>query len=298
NSCCDSAPQVGLQPLNPLPVAGSCCGGEEQSPKTEANKIIPLGAMVQPPAPPVNNGRHQAGCMVCGGDLTYLAQGIRAQCFYCGGNKRTNAVCADGHYVCDDCHQEDGLSAIRLICAETAEKDMLTLLQKIRRHPAIPMHGPEHHAMVPGVILATYRNLGGPISREAILTGIERGSKVPGGVCGFWGNCGAAAGVGIAFSVILEATPLTAGSRQQAQMVTAQVLEKIAEVKGGRCCQRETVTALQEAAAISARMLPVSLCADDIVVCEQFAGNKECIRKQCPLWDTENKGKFAHGDQA
>ncbi|MDH3393737.1 MAG: DUF5714 domain-containing protein, partial [Desulfobulbaceae bacterium] len=202
-----------------------------------------------------------------------------------------------GHYVCDDCHQEDGLSAIRLICAETSETDMLALLTRIRKHPAIPMHGPEHHAMVPGVILATYRNLGGAIDREAILAGIDRGSKVPGGVCGFWGNCGAAAGVGIAFSVILEATPLTAGSRQQAQTVTAQVLSRIAEVKGGRCCQRETVIALREAAAISADTLPVKLLAEAQFPCLQFSGNKECIRKQCPLWGVENMGEMAHGDQ-
>ncbi|MDH3394152.1 MAG: DUF5714 domain-containing protein, partial [Desulfobulbaceae bacterium] len=141
-------------------------------------------------------------------------------------------------------------------------------------------------------------NLGGPVSREAILTGIERGSKVPGGVCGFWGNCGAATGVGIAFSVILEATPLTAGSRQHAQEVTARVLGRVAAVKGGRCCQRETVTALREAAAISAEMLPVTLRAEATFACGQSGGNRECIRKQCPLWGVSEKGSTALGERA
>lgn len=300
NSCCGSPPQPTVMPLAdlaPLPVAGSCCGNEEQPSPPEGTKIIPLGKQ-HSSAVPAGNGRHQAGCMVCGGELSYLAQGKRVQCYYCGGTLQANAVCAEGHYVCDDCHQEDGLSVIRLLCAETAETDMLSLLEKIRRHPAIPIHGPEHHAMVPGIILATYRNLGGPISREAILTGIERGSKVPGGVCGFWGNCGAATGVGIAFSVILEATPLTAGSRQHAQEVTARVLSRVAAVKGGRCCQRETVTALREAAAIAAEMLPVPLLAEAAFSCGQFSTNKECIRKQCPLWSEVASGAAVHGERS
>ena len=161
---------------------------------------------------------------------------------------------------------------------------MLLLLAAIRRHPAISLHGPEHHAMVPGIILATYRNLGGRISREAILTGIERGSKVPGGVCGFWGNCGAAVGVGIAFSVLLEATPLTPKPRQQVQEITSRVLGEIALTQGARCCQRETVTALREAALLSHHLLPISLQAEADFVCNQFAANRECIGSRCSLW--------------
>jgi len=288
NCCAKVLPAVQpLAALQPLPAAAGCCG--DCAPAVAA-KIVQLPAVGKLPAPDLTNGRHRAGCMVCGNELDYLARERQATCHYCGGRRRTNTLCGDGHFVCDHCHQEDGLAAIRLICTETTEQDMLALLKQIRRHPGIPMHGPEHHAMVPGIILATYRNRGGAIGREAILTGIERGSKVPGGVCGFWGNCGAAAGVGIGFSVLLEATPLTAKSRQQAQMITARVLERIAAVEGGRCCQRETVTALQEAAALSGDFLPVALLAEAEMVCEQFGRNRECIRQQCPLWHQGGRG--------
>jgi 7,8-dihydro-6-hydroxymethylpterin dimethyltransferase len=273
NSCCE--PQAGGE--SPLLQAGGCCGGGQE--QSAPGKIVALS----PLRPPVA-GRHQSGCMACGREIGYLAQEREVACHYCGGVKKTNALCVEGHYICDACHQQDGLSAIRLLCLETKEQDMLLLLDAIRRHPAIPLHGPEHHAMVPGIILATYRNLGGKISREAILTGIERGSKVPGGVCGFWGNCGAAAGVGIAFSVLLEATPLTPQARQQVQEVTSRVLGEIAHTQGARCCQRETVTALREAALLSRRLLPVSLLAEADFFCRQFAANRECIGKQCPLW--------------
>ena len=273
NSCC--ALPAGAEP--PLLSGSGCCtsGQEESAP----SKIVALPGL-RPPA-----SRYPSGCMACGKEIGYLAQERAVACHYCGGIKKTNALCVEGHYICDDCHQQDGLSAIRLLCAETKEQDMLRLLDTIRRHPAIPLHGPEHHAMVPGIILATYRNLGGTISREDILTGIERGSKVPGGVCGFWGNCGAAAGVGIGFSVLLEATPLTPKARQQVQEITSRVLGEIAMTQGARCCQRETVTALREAALLSRRFLPVSLLAEADFVCRQFSANRECIRGQCPLWN-------------
>jgi len=37
------------------------------------------------------------------------------------------------------------------------------------------MQGAEHHAMVPGIILQTYKNLGRGISEDKILAGTERG---------------------------------------------------------------------------------------------------------------------------
>jgi MoaA/NifB/PqqE/SkfB family radical SAM enzyme/SAM-dependent methyltransferase len=276
NSCC-APPTKDEAVKQPLLENGGCCPTGEK----EAGK----GKIVALPSPPRQmSSRHQSGCMACGKEIGYLAHEREVPCHYCGGIKKTNTLCVEGHYICDSCHQQDGLSAIRLLCAETQEQDMLVLLETIRRHPAIPLHGPEHHAMVPGIILATYRNLGGDISREAILSGIERGSKVPGGVCGFWGNCGAAVGVGIAFSVLLEATPLTPKARQQVQEITSRVLGEIAQTQGARCCQRETVTALREAALLSRRFLPVSLLAEADFACKQFSANRECIGERCFLW--------------
>ena len=283
NDCCVSqslVPLAALAPPNRETTGASCCGADNP---TSAGKIVTL-----PTAPsPGKTKRHRSGCMACGAELTYLQHEQTVSCYFCGRNARSNALCANQHFICDDCHQSDALSAIKVMCLETDEKDMLRLLQKIRQHPAIPMHGPEHHAIVPGVILATYRNRGGDIVKEDILTGIDRGSKVPGGACGFWGSCGAAIGVGIAFSVLFSATPLTASARQTAQQTTAKVLARIAETTSGRCCQRESVTALMEAAAISRTYLPVALLAEKVFPCRQSAANKECIRKRCSLWDAK-----------
>ncbi|MCI5129144.1 MAG: hypothetical protein D3907_11735 [Candidatus Electrothrix sp. AUS3] len=165
---------------------------------------------------------------------------------------------------------------------------MIALMTGIRNHPAVPIHGPEHHALVAGVILAAYRNNGGKICQDIISTGIDRGSKIPGGSCGFWGCCGAAVGAGIAAALILESTPLKAGERQQALTVTAEILIEISRIKGGRCCQRETWVALtyisQHAERFFGRNLPIKT----VLHCQQYEKNQECVYTSCPLWKTRD----------
>jgi MoaA/NifB/PqqE/SkfB family radical SAM enzyme/ubiquinone/menaquinone biosynthesis C-methylase UbiE len=258
-----------------------CCQASETAPLS----VQPLSCC----SPDLKPVRHQSDCLVCKSPLTYLTQEEEMCCHYCGTKVSSNARCRKHHFVCDTCHQEEGLAVIRQICAESDEQDMIRLLQKIRTHHAINMHGPEHHAMVPGIILSTYKALGGKISREDILTGISRGSKVPGGACGFWGSCGAALGAGIAFSVIFGSTPLTPKKRQQAQSICARILTRVSAQAGARCCQRDAVVALKEAAKLSRDLLPVSLKADDLLPCRQYLLNRECIRKQCPLWESRDK---------
>ncbi|MEA3468467.1 MAG: DUF5714 domain-containing protein [Thermodesulfobacteriota bacterium] len=269
NSCC--SPQTGISGVESSccgPESTDCCGNQESGSATE---------------------RKSEGCMVCGTELHYFTDAKEMSCSYCGRTFASNGCCEQGHFICDSCHRENGIEVIKTICTGTAEKDLITLLELIRSHPAIPMHGPEHHAMIPGIILACYRNSGGDITKEAILTGINRGAEIPGGACGFWGACGAAIGAGIAVSTILAATPLTPAPRQTAQAFSAKILSVIAEYRGGRCCQRETWLALSETARLSEEMLSVPMEAKGIIRCEQYLRNKECIRKQCPLWDNRVK---------
>jgi len=161
---------------------------------------------------------------------------------------------------------------------------MIDLFLRIRKHGAIPMHGPEYHSLVPGIILSVYKNLGGPISDEGILTGIERGRSVAGGACSFLGICGAAAGVGIAFAIIIGATPYSGRERQLVMKVTKEVMEKIAAYEAPRCCQRECWTALKAASVLSEKHLSIHLPAEQGITCTQYRSNKECIGGECVLW--------------
>lgn len=226
----------------------------------------------------------RTGCRVCGAPLVYLETPEERTCARCGNPRAADAVCTGGHFVCDACHIQGPVEWIRQICLATRETDMLRLFQEIRSRPGFPVHGPEHHGLVPGVILATYRNLGGAVTDADILAGIERGSGVPGGACAFLGSCGAALGVGIAFSILLGATPLTPGRRQAVQAMTAEVVRKLSLWKAARCCRRDGTLAIREAAALSETWLPVKLRAEADFPCDQSPVNQECIRKACPLY--------------
>jgi hypothetical protein len=210
-------------------------------------------------------------------------------CCFCGETSPANAVCANGHFVCDSCHSQDAYTLIRHICLTSPETDMITLINTIRSHPAVPLHGPEHHFAIAGVIVATYRNLGGHMTDADIITAIERGKGVPGGTCGFWGGCGAPLGAGIAFGVILKSTPVTPTERQIVQALTGTLISSISTIEAARCCQREIWTVLKKVAAISARILPIALKAEGDAHCGQRHLNKECPGKTCPWFGVKPK---------
>jgi hypothetical protein len=235
-------------------------------------------------AAPADVRAHRVDCMVCGAPLVYPDAPRRLPCSFCGEEFEADAACARGHFVCDACHGAEGVSVIERACLTTAETDMIALLGALRSHPAVPMHGPEHHALVPGIVLATYRALGGDIPAETISRGIRRGARVPGGACAFMGSCGAAVGAGIAFSLILRGNPLKAAERRIAQTVASACLADLAALEAERCCQRESWIALRKAAELSRLHLPIPLRAEAPLVCAQAARNKGCAGGACPLF--------------
>ncbi len=192
------------------------------------------------------------------------------------------AVCERGHFVCDGCHSADALKVIERLLLASSETDLLTLFEEVRRHPAIPANGPEYHALVPGTILAAYRNSGGSLCDEELLAGLRRGSQVAGGSCAFWGVCGAATGVGIAFSLILKANPLDGPARQAVQDASQQALAEISALPLARCCRRDCWLALRKAAELSANLLPIPLKAEGGEACDQMSSNRECAGTRCP----------------
>jgi len=234
-----------------------------------------------PPAPSMI--KYRSGCMVCGNELIYPEREVELTCHYCGQSELANAHCDKHHFVCDRCHSEDALAVMEHLCVEATETDMLEILARLRQHPSIPVHGPEHHALMPAIIITAYRNSGGQIEDDLIATAIRRGNQIIGGSCAFTGICGSASGVGIAFSLLLQANPVKAEQRQLVQQITQQVLADIAELKAARCCQRDCWLGLKKAAELSKEYLPVTLCADAVIGCYQRHQNQECIGMECPV---------------
>ncbi|MFO7750967.1 MAG: DUF5714 domain-containing protein, partial [Desulfobacteraceae bacterium] len=223
-------------------------------------------------------------CMVCGSELHYFTTERSMVCAQCGQEKSANAMCQNGHFICDACHSKDAVAVVTDLCLNSKETDMICLVNRIRNHPMIPLHGPEHHFIVPGAIVAAYRNLGGDVGDDQIRSAIERGRAIPGGSCGFWGGCGAALGVGIGFGLILESNPVKAGPRRAVQQLTGEVIQTLAEVEAARCCQRESWTALTVASKMSKTLLPIAMPVAVDLVCTQAGRNRECPKKACPYF--------------
>jgi MoaA/NifB/PqqE/SkfB family radical SAM enzyme/ubiquinone/menaquinone biosynthesis C-methylase UbiE len=236
--------------------------------------------------------KYKSGCMVCGEKLVYTKTDNHVTCYYCHQLKLSNAACENNHFVCDACHGADAAEVIKTVCLGTKEKDAVAIMDTIRSHPCFRIHGPEHHAMLPAVILAALRNNGNEITDEQILTAIKRGQAVPGGSCAFMGVCGAATGAGIAVSILLEATPYEGGNRQIAQQISHQVLGEIASYNAPRCCQRDCWTALKKLSSLLKEKMGKKLMLNDNMVCTQFKQNKECIYKECPFWPKQQTVPF------
>jgi hypothetical protein len=225
-----------------------------------------------------NKTGNKTDCLVCGTELDYLSEPVNATCHYCGVEERTYFVCKDGHYVCNRCHCEDAIDVIENICKTTDIADPLTIAELIMKHPSIHMHGPEHHALVPAVLVAAYQNYVGNTDKKPILEALKRGSLVPGGYCGIYGACGAGVGVGIAMCILLEATPMTPEERAHANWATACTLKCIADAGGPRCCKKATRISLEEGMKYLSDMFDLGWHekADFNIKCEYTRYNKEC----------------------
>ena len=150
--------------------------------------------------------------MICGAPLEYREKRRSMVCSVCGGSFMSNTECVNGHFVCDSCHS-DGLSMIPEVCLASESRDPVELVTRLMRLPGMHMHGPEHHVAVGSALLTAYRNCGGDIDLESALEEMAgRGRQLPGGVCGLWGNCGAAVSCGMAYSIITGSTPLSGES--------------------------------------------------------------------------------------
>ncbi len=226
---------------------------------------------------------HLRDCMVCGSALAYLDREAELRCYYCGETRTANAHCEEGHFVCDGCHARDHVGFIRTFCRNTGEGDPIAIFSEMRRSHLFPLHGPEHHALVPAAFLTAYRNRFGEPPQPRIEAAVERGANLPGGTCAYWGGCAAALGIGIAYAAILRATPLSHEPRGIVQSVVGEILSELGQFGTPRCCRRESYLALRIGCRLSPQYLPHALECGPVPPCDQMALNHECLGEGCPL---------------
>ncbi len=228
-------------------------------------------------------GEHR-DCMLCGRPLVYEKEARRRVCAVCGAEELSPVACESGHFVCDACHSA-GLDRFFVpMLLHSREKNPQLLLEQVMALPQVHMHGPEHHAIVPCVLLTAFHNNGGGNDLKTDLSvALQRGRGVPGGVCGYWGVCGAAAGAGIYLSVLTGSSPVNESAWAFPQILVARCLERNAQIGGCRCCKRTSRTAVHEAVVYTRELLGVDM-PETPVQCRYPEQNRECLGRLCPYF--------------
>ncbi|MGP8080133.1 MAG: DUF5714 domain-containing protein [Dehalococcoidales bacterium] len=222
-------------------------------------------------------------CGVCARPLVYGTEFVTKTCAICGKEGKIAIYCPEGHYVCDACHSKAALEILRQVVAVSKSTDPAEIIEQVMAHPSVPIHGPEHHIIVPAAIIAAVRNTGYPVPEGAIEKAIERASKVPGGWCGLYGDCGAAVGVGIAVSVLTDATPLTGKERTLALGATSFALSRMLDNKAC-CCKRASRIAVEAAVDYLDDKLGIRLEKSKGVHCTYAVRNQQCAKQECPYY--------------
>lgn len=222
-------------------------------------------------------------CLICKSPLVYAEEDELMECALCHKQEPSKTRCANGHYICNDCHTK-GIDALIGFCSSATSKNPIKILQKMMQMPFCHMHGPEHHVMVGAALLTAYKNAGGDLDLHAsLLEMMKRGKSVPGGACGFWGACGAGISTGMFVSILSKSTPLTNEPFALSHRMTSKALEKIGEIGGPRCCKRDSFLSVLTAIDFVEKHFGVQMESKKIV-CGFYPQNDQCIGTRCPFF--------------
>ena len=229
---------------------------------------------------------YKVNCLVCGAELKYENNYKRMKCAICGQEYDSNVSCEHGHFVCDGCHSLPANDFIARFCIASNSKNPIEQAITLMRDPRVKMHGPEHHFLVPAVLLSAYYNVTGETDKkeEKINLAQKRAISVLGGFCGYQGDCGAAVGVGIFVSVMTGSNPLSTNEWRLSNLATGRSLITIAEHGGPRCCKRNSFLAILEATKFVQENFKVALPTSIVIKCDFNHLNKECIKEKCPFY--------------
>jgi hypothetical protein len=121
------------------------------------------------------------------------------------------------------------------------------------------------------------------------------GKQIPGGVCGFWGACGAGISTGIFVSLVTGASPLATEAWGLSNLMTSKALGAIGEIGGPRCCKRDSYLAILSAVDFVRDHFGVEMETHE-VICSRCGENNQCIAKRCPFHPVNHRMKEAQED--
>ncbi|MHA1942894.1 MAG: DUF5714 domain-containing protein [Candidatus Thorarchaeota archaeon] len=229
-------------------------------------------------------------CLVCGTKLVYDMSDKEQICVYCGGKEESPIYCPNGHFVCDTCHSKDAIGFLEKLAEVDKSTDPMVVADNALSHPSFKFHGPEHHSLIPAAVLIAMKNRGitrpdgSPITNDVILEGIRRGSKIPGGYCGYAGTCGACVGAGVTVALFVGSTPTKGPERKMAHKATSTALF-LSQDGLRRCCKRATYYGMKAALDLLKNEYDIDLGEPpELKSCKYSSNSRDCEEEYCPYY--------------
>jgi hypothetical protein len=229
-------------------------------------------------------------CILCGEKMTKLPEDLHIRCDYCGKIGTVNLQCENSHYICTVCNNIPALEFIKSECLAYKGIDPIELAVRIMNSPIIRMHGPEHHFIVPAVLLTCIHNLqkdenslAERLEVAVLKTNIENPN-----VCSFaGGTCGAAIGAGIFLKIFTKIKPIDEDEWSLSNILVAECLKNVSELHLPRCCKRDTYISLQTTAAFLEERFALKLPVSE-AKCTFSLRNQSCGHEQCHFYNLSN----------
>jgi len=226
--------------------------------------------------------------MLCGTALEYPENETRLQCAYCLKVFNGMIKCPNGHYVCDDCHNDQSVQLTGKICSETVSSDPLEIFEMINRSQKIPMLGCHHAFMAAGAFITAVKNERSlKISENMIHEVYERTRRqAVGGYCGLTGICGIAPALGACFSVILGSRCGTDKEQKTTMCAVSEIVRGIAELTGPGCCKAYARKSIEIAQEFLKKNLQIRLSESKTeIICKDSERHPHgCRKEKCPYY--------------
>lgn len=232
----------------------------------------------------------KATCILCGSELKELQNPIEVRCDVCGKVHTTHYQCDNSHYICDNCLAMPVNEFIKNKCLEYKDIDPMALAVSIMNSPKIRIFGPEHHLILPAVMLTCVYNLQHTHrDKEELLTILEETenrveNQSPRECAYHLGGCGAAIGTGIFASIFLGKSLSKDETWSVANSLVADSLKRIAEAGAPRCCKRDTYISIETSVDFLKNRYNIELPITQ-GRCTFSLRNSSCKREECYFYD-------------
>ena len=163
----------------------------------------------------------------------------------------------------------------------------LQLFQDAWENADFQMHCPEHHYLVPAVLLTVYRGLKNDdkaLLENDLKIAEERAKNLLAGFCGWYGACGAAVGSGVFLSLLTDTSPYSTETWALANKLTSECLSDIAALGGPRCCKRVCFSTLITTAKFMKDNMNLDIGELPEIKCTYNERNSECKKESCPYY--------------